>query len=128
MREGAHKLLGRGRLRCRTSTVRWPDGSEKELKGGHGPAYNVFEMAVFDEMAGPEFKVTVDPNERFYTAEQTIELAKQLEELGNVEVFEDPIPKSDIEGYEKIHAAANLPIAMHLGNGAGIIRDPFQIL
>lgn len=74
------------------------------------------------EVGGPEFKVTVDPNERFHTAEQTIELARELEALGNVEVFEDPIPKSDLEGYIKIHEAINLPVAMHLGDGPGIIR------
>ena len=193
VREGAHKLLGRDPEGITLQNIYGPmgDGSEKELKAGHGPAYSAFEMAVFDligrvrelpvhallggavrsrvradywmgqqtpedgkrtieralkhgfksvkikckiqepiverlramlEVAGPDFKVTVDPNERFETAEQTIELAKQLEELGNVEVFEDPIPKSDIEGYEKIHAAVSIPIAMHLGNGPGIIR------
>jgi muconate cycloisomerase len=74
------------------------------------------------DVAGPEFKVTVDPNERFHTAAQTIELAAQLETLGNVEVFEDPIPKSDLEGYCQIHEAIRLPVAMHLGDGAGIIR------
>jgi muconate cycloisomerase len=74
------------------------------------------------DVAGPDFKVTVDPNERFYTAEQTIELAHQLETLGNVEVFEDPIPKSDLEGYIKIHAAINLPLAMHVGDGAAVLR------
>lgn len=74
------------------------------------------------EVAGPEFKVTVDPNERFRTAEQTIALAHELEKLGNVEVFEDPIPKSDLEGYVKIHEAINIPVAMHLGSGPGIIR------
>ena len=74
------------------------------------------------DVAGPEFKVTVDPNERFRTAEQTIELAEQLEPLGNVEVFEDPIPKSDLEGYVKIHEAISIPVAMHLGSGPDIIR------
>ena len=74
------------------------------------------------DVAGPEFKVTVDPNERFRTAEQTIELAGQLEPLGNVEVFEDPIPKSDLEGYVAIYEAVNVPIAMHLGSGSDVIR------
>lgn len=193
VREGAHKLLGQDPETIILQNIYGPmaDGTEKQLTVGRGPAYNAFEIAVFDlvgrirrlpvhallggavrsrvradywmghqtpedgkrsveralkygfkgvkikcriqepmverlramlEVAGPEFKVTVDPNERFYTAEQTIELAKHLEELGNVEVFEDPIPKSDIVGYEKIHAAVNLPIAMHLGDGPGIIR------
>jgi muconate cycloisomerase len=74
------------------------------------------------DVAGPDFKVTVDPNERFRTAEQTIDLAHKLQELGNVEVFEDPIPKSDLEGYVKIHAAIDIPLAMHLGSGEAILR------
>ena len=74
------------------------------------------------DVGGVDFKVTVDPNERFRTAEQTIELAHQLEPLGNVEVLEDPIPKRDLEGYRRIHEAINLPVAMHLGDGAGILR------
>ena len=74
------------------------------------------------EAAGPEFKVTVDPNERFHTAEQSIELAAQLEPLGNVEVFEDPIPKSDLEGYARIHETIKLPVAMHLGHPADILQ------
>lgn len=73
-------------------------------------------------VAGPAFKVTVDPNERFYTAEATIDLAHQLAALGNVEVFEDPIPKSDLEGYIRIHEAITLPLAMHLSDGPSIIR------
>jgi len=73
------------------------------------------------EVAGPEFKVTVDPNERFRTAEQTIELANQLDALGNVEVFEDPIPKSDVEGYRRIHDAINHPLAQHLASPTGVL-------
>lgn len=79
-------------------------------------------LTAMREVAGVNFKVTVDPNERFHTAAQTIELAQQLEAVGNVEVFEDPIPKSDLEGYIQIHEAINLPLAMHLGRGPDIIR------
>ena len=74
------------------------------------------------DVGGPEFKVTVDPNERFYTAPQAIELAHQLLPLGNVEVFEDPIPKTDLDGYIQIHDQIDLPVAMHLGDGPGVIR------
>lgn len=74
------------------------------------------------DVGGVDFKITVDPNERFHTAEQTLELAQQLEALGNVEVFEDPIPKSDLEGYIRIHEAIKLPVAMHLGRGSDILR------
>ena len=193
VRDGALALLGRDPelLTLQNIFAMRSDGSEEMLEIGQGPAYEVFEMAVFDllgrvrglpvhallggavrervradywmghqtpkdgkrsveraleqgfkgikikckieepmverlqamlEVAGPDFKVTVDPNERFHTAEQAIELAHQLEPLGNVEVFEDPIPKTDLEGYVQIHEHINLPLAMHLGDGAGIIR------
>ncbi|MGY8824200.1 MAG: mandelate racemase/muconate lactonizing enzyme family protein [Candidatus Latescibacterota bacterium] len=72
-------------------------------------------------VGGVDFKVTVDPNERFRTAEQTIALAAELEVLGNVEVFEDPIPKTDVEGYKQIHEEINLPIAQHLGSSAAVL-------
>jgi len=79
-------------------------------------------LQAMKDVAGPEFKVTVDPNERFQTAAQTIELAHQLAPLGNVEVFEDPIPKSDIEGYRQIHEAIDFPVAMHLGSGPIVLN------
>jgi len=193
VRQGASLLLGRDPETVTLQDIYAPrsDGRETMLEVGQGPAYNAFEMALFDlvgrirrlpvhallggavrdrvradywmghqtpadgkraveralaqgfkgvkikcrieepmverlqamlEVAGPDFKVTVDPNERFHTAEQTIELAHQLEALGNVEVFEDPIPKSDLEGYIKIHAAINLPLAMHVGDGPAVLR------
>ena len=79
-------------------------------------------MRAILEVGGTEFKVTVDPNERFRTAEQTIELAAELELLGNVEVFEDPIPKSDVEGYRRIREEINLPLAQHLGAGPDVVK------
>jgi muconate cycloisomerase len=74
------------------------------------------------EVGGVDFKVTVDPNERFRSAEQTIALAAELLALGNVEVIEDPIPKSDVEGYRRIHAEIELPLALHLGQGGQILN------
>ena len=191
VRSGAASLLGRDpeTLTLQNIFDGRAGGDEEWLDVGKGPAYDAFEMAVFDlvgrargvpahallggavrdrvradywmghqtpedgkrsveralsqgfkgvkikcrieepmvdrlramlEVGGPEFKVTVDPNERFHTAEQTIELAAELKALGNVEVFEDPIPKSDMEGYVRIHEAIDLPVAMHLGGGRQI--------
>jgi L-alanine-DL-glutamate epimerase-like enolase superfamily enzyme len=133
-----HALLG-GAVRSRVRADYWmghqtPEDGKRAVQRAleHGfkgvkikcriqePMYE--RLKAMRDVAGPDFKVTVDPNERFYTAEQTIALAEQLAPLGNVEVFEDPIPKSDIEGYEKIHEAIPFPLAMHLGNGPGVIR------
>tara|TARA_B100000029_G_scaffold58977_1_gene53145 strand:+ start:40047 stop:41174 length:1128 start_codon:yes stop_codon:yes gene_type:complete len=133
-----HALLG-GAVRNRIRADYWmghqtpADGQkavERALKNGftgvkikcrlEEPMYDRLEA--MREVAGPDFKVTVDPNERFYTAEQAINLAEQLEPLGNIEVFEDPIPKTDIEGYEQIHQSIPFPLAMHLGDGPGVMR------
>lgn len=132
-----HALLG-GAVRDRVRADYWmgqqtPEDSkrsvERALEGGfRGVKIKctieepmVERLRAILDVAGPEFKVTVDPNERFRTAEQTIALAAELEALGNVEVFEDPIPKSDVEGYRRIHEEINLPLAQHLGAGSAVL-------
>ena len=79
------------------------------------------------EVAGSDFKVTVDPNERFHTVEQTLELAEQLKELGNVEVFEDPIPKKGLRDdvlaqYRYMRDKLSFPLALHLGDAESVIK------
>ena len=133
-----HALLG-GAVRERVRADYWmgsqtPEDSKRTVARALEQGFNgikikckleepmVERLQAILEVGGPEFKVTVDPNERFRTAAQTIELAGQLEPLGNVEVFEDPIPKSDLEGYVEIHQAINIPVAMHLRAGEGVLR------
>lgn len=134
----AHALIG-GAVRDRVKADYWvghqtpEDGKrsvERALKLGFKGVkikckygeYMAERLEAFKEAGGVDFKVTVDPNERFYTAEQAIEVAELLKPIGNVEVFEDPIPKTDLEGYIQIKEAIDLPVAMHLGNGEGVIR------
>jgi glucarate dehydratase len=79
------------------------------------------------EVGGSNFKVTVDPNERFHTVEQTLELAAQLEEFDNVEVFEDPIPKKGLRDdvlaqYRYMRGKLTFPLALHLGGGEAVIK------
>ena len=126
-----HALLG-GAVRQRVRADYWighqtPDDGRRSVERALSLGFKgvkikckidepmVERLAAMRDVAGADFKVTVDPNERFHTADQAIELARQLEPLGNVEVFEDPIPKRDIEGYKQIHDQINFPVAMHLG-------------
>ncbi|MCH8295585.1 hypothetical protein IH992_31260 [Candidatus Poribacteria bacterium] len=79
------------------------------------------------EVAGSDFKVTVDPNERFHTVEQTLELAEQLKELDNVEVFEDPIPKKGLRDdvlaqYRYMREKLPFPLALHLGGTEHVLK------
>ncbi len=79
------------------------------------------------EVGGSDFKMTVDPNERFYTVEQTLELADQIKELENVEVFEDPIPKKGLRDdvlaqYRYMRGELPFPLALHLGGASDVIK------
>lgn len=66
--------------------------------------------AVLD--AAPGMRVVIDPNERFHTVANTLELARQLEGLDVV--FEDPIPKDDFTLYRRLKEETSIPIAPHL--------------
>jgi len=133
-----HALLG-GAVRTRVRADYWmghqtPEDGKRSVEralehGFHGVKIKCKidepmeeRLRAMRDVGGVDFKVTVDPNERFHTAEQAIELAHRLVALGNVEVFEDPIPKSDIEGWIRIHEEVDAPIAMHLGSGARMLE------
>ncbi len=132
-----HALLG-GAVRAQVRADYWmgqqtPEDSKRSVARAleHGFKGIKIKCQIEDPMVerlrailavgGVDFKVTVDPNERFRTAEQTIALAAELETLGNVEVFEDPIPKTDVEGYKRIHEEINLPLAQHLGSSGAVL-------
>ena len=133
-----HALLG-GAVRSRVRADYWmghqtPEDGKRSVERAVSQGFKgvkikckieepmVARLQAMRDVAGPEFKVTVDPNERFHTAAQAIDLAQQLVSVGNVEVFEDPIPKSDIEGFIQIHEALEWPLAMHLGSGDMMLK------
>ncbi len=137
-RQPVHALLG-GAVRTRVRADYWmghqtPEDGKRSVEralqqGFHGVKIKCKldepmeeRLRAMRDVGGVDFKVTVDPNERFHTAAQAIELAHRLVALGNVEVFEDPIPKTDIEGWIRIHEEVDAPIAMHLGSGPKMLE------
>jgi len=70
--------------------------------------------------AGPDLRVVLDPGERFHTVAQTLELARELEGLDIV--FEDPIPKDDMENYRRLVEETDVIIAPHLQNPRQVIE------
>jgi muconate cycloisomerase len=72
------------------------------------------------EAAGPDFRITIDPNERFYRPAEAIRLAREMEGY-NVEVFEDPFPKWNVDWYVLFRQKTTVPVAMHLGDPRDVI-------
>ena len=69
-------------------------------------------QAIYDA-CGPDFRLTMDPNMRFETVEDTLRIAESLQGLP-IEVFEDPIPKDNLADYVRIREAIDIPLGLHL--------------
>ena len=70
--------------------------------------------------AAPSLRIVVDPNERFYTLEQSLELAREIE--GYDLVFEDPFPKNNMEEYRRLKEETSILIAPHFQNPQQVIE------
>lgn len=70
----------------------------------------------------PGLKVTLDPNTRYNSLNDFLEVARKLEGLGNMLVYEDPFDKADFEGYRKLRKEVKTDVALHLGNPKAMIQ------
>lgn len=73
--------------------------------------------------AVPQLKITIDPNFRFYRPGATLELARQLQGY-NIEVFEDPTPREDLEWYVFMRrelTKLGIPLALHLSRPQDVV-------
>ncbi|HIE28180.1 TPA: hypothetical protein EYP66_12915 [Candidatus Poribacteria bacterium] len=57
--------------------------------------------AIWD-VAGRDFRLTIDPNQRFYRLPETIALARELAPRGHVEVFEEKMLKEHLDWYGEL--------------------------
>ena len=70
----------------------------------------------------PGVKVILDPNTRYNSLKDFLEVATKLEKIGNMLVYEDPFDKSDFEGYRKLRKEVKTDVALHLGNPKAMIK------
>ena len=63
----------------------------------------VYAYLILPREAAPDMRVVIDPNRRFHTVENTLEIARALE--GHDVVIEDPIPRDDFSDYIEIEDA-----------------------
>ena len=70
--------------------------------------------------AAPSLRIVLDPGHRFYTVEQTLKLARQIERYDLV--FEDPIPKDDMEDYRRLKEETDIIIAAHFQNSRQVVE------
>ncbi len=84
---------------------------------------NIAERVCAIHEAAPNLRIVIDPNERFYTLENSLQLARRLEAVDGLDVlFEDPFPKRDLREYKALREATSIPIAPHFQNPRQIIE------
>ena len=81
------------------------------------------DLAVVREVreAFPELPLMVDANKGWsisvmeetpiWTVKEAIEVARELEDIGNVRWLEEPLPRHNYEGYARLREATDVPIA-----------------
>lgn len=133
-----HWLLG-GAVRERVAVDYWigqqsPEDAARNAQLGKDRGFHGMKMkcSVDDPMVeriraiyeacGPDFKLTLDPNERFYRPAEAIALAKQLEQFPCIAVYEDPMPKWNLDWYKQFRAAVTVPVALHLSNPRDVVN------
>jgi muconate cycloisomerase len=67
----------------------------------------------------PDLRIVLDPNERFYTLKNALDLARRLDGLDVV--FEDPFPKNDLDEYRRLKEETSVLVAPHFQNPRQIV-------
>jgi muconate cycloisomerase len=134
----AHALLG-GACRDRVAADYWighqtPEDSATNARRGKELGFKGLKMKcssdepmverlqAIRDAVGPDFTITVDPNQHFYRPCEAVALAREFEKIGNVAVFEDPMAKWNLDWYCQLRAATTIPVALHLATPREVIN------
>jgi muconate cycloisomerase len=138
LRVPVHKLLG-GAYRDRVPVDFWfgrrsPADAERLARRAREMGYfglkmknaledpTVAQVEAITRGGGDDFLITIDPNERFYRPAEAIRLAQELERFKNVAMFEDPMPKWNLDWYRLFRQKTSVPVTLHLGSPQDVIN------
>ena len=137
----AHTLMGR-LARRRVPFAYWtidlpPETLAQQVRRAAGLGYTSYkfkcrpwwdpieQMAAAQAVAPAGFRLWLDFNGHLREARLAVPILKALAEFDCVGGFESPIPQRDIEGYQLIRRAVDLPIVGHAGGGCcHVVSDP----
>jgi galactonate dehydratase len=80
------------------------------------PWFDIDQQLKMSSAVVPEtFKIDMDFNDTLRTAERGLPILQRLAKYPQTDIFESPIPQSDIAGNQRIVAATDVHVAMHFG-------------
>lgn len=126
-----HRLLGR-QLYDRTPLSWWnidtsPEDMASECRLAHRQGYLAYktkgrpwfdlwkQMETATAVVPPHFKIDMDYNSTLLNADKAIPILQEIEQYPQADIYETPIPQSDIPGNRAIRQATRVNIAMHYG-------------
>ncbi|HWL51653.1 MAG TPA: enolase C-terminal domain-like protein [Chthoniobacteraceae bacterium] len=75
---------------------------------------NVERLEAILEAGGPDWKVTVDPNGRFYRLEDALPTIRAMDAVGNMAILEDPFPRFHLPEFKALRSKINARVAVHI--------------
>jgi muconate cycloisomerase len=134
----AHRLIG-GACRDRIRADYWmrrmtPEDSARACKLAQSNGYlgvkckcaledqNVERAQAVKEACGAGFKMTFDPNCRFYRYGEAVEMLRALAQVGNVGCIEDPFPSTHLSEFRLLREKGWYPVAVHTGYGPTLLE------
>jgi muconate cycloisomerase len=134
----AYVLLG-GAYRRRVAVDYWmgrmtPEDSARVCREAQAAGYrgvkckcaleddNVARAEAVRDACGPQFKLTFDPNQRFYRWGEAIGMLRRLAAVGNIGCVEDPFPRHQMDQLRMLREQGLFPVAMHLDYGPALLE------
>ncbi len=129
---GAYRDRVRGSL-C--SGQMWPEDAARRARLAVELGIDVLKMkanlgdpvverfAAINKAVGTDIKVTVDAGQHLRHPTHVLEIARGLEPyVDNIECFEDPVSRSNLDWYVLLREKLEFPLALHLGSQQDVIN------
>jgi len=75
---------------------------------------NVERLEAIKDAAGEDFKVTVDPNSRFYRFDDALKTILAMDAVGNMGILEDPFPRHFLDDYKLLRPRISARLVVHI--------------
>jgi len=75
---------------------------------------NVERLEAIREAGGADWKVTVDPNGRFYRLEDALPTLQAMDQVGNMAIIEDPFPRFHLAEFTALRSKINARVVVHI--------------
>jgi L-alanine-DL-glutamate epimerase-like enolase superfamily enzyme len=75
---------------------------------------NVERLEAVRDAGGKDWKVTVDPNGRFYRLDDALPTIRAMEQVGNMAILEDPFPRFHLPEFAELRRRISARVVVHI--------------